>query len=256
MIKNLSSPVSSKLVSIIFGVLVLCFACGFYAFGAWTDPTGTPPNNNADAPVNVGSITQFKTGGLGVGAFTAAAVLVGTPTGGSVANGIRVQGDVCTDAGGGKCLSAAAGGSKPSDQAIANSSITYVPGFNCSSGSAVAEANMPWVDMPGMSKTINTTGGKVLIMFSAQRVGNVGGHGADVRLIIDGAASPSDATGTYSSTGQQVPLTMQYLAAGLAAGSHTFNIQWRGGEKFCLVSCNCNSVPTQGGYRVLTVVEL
>jgi hypothetical protein len=33
---------------------------------AWTDPTSSPPNGNADAPINVGATTQFKNGNLGL----------------------------------------------------------------------------------------------------------------------------------------------------------------------------------------------
>jgi hypothetical protein len=33
---------------------------------AWTGPTSSPPNGNADAPVNVGTTAQFKNGNLGL----------------------------------------------------------------------------------------------------------------------------------------------------------------------------------------------
>jgi hypothetical protein len=33
---------------------------------AWTGPTSAPPNGNVDAPLNVGSVTQFKNGNLGL----------------------------------------------------------------------------------------------------------------------------------------------------------------------------------------------
>src|ERR1700674_129068 len=33
---------------------------------AWTGPTSAPPNGNADAPINVGNVTQFKNGNLGL----------------------------------------------------------------------------------------------------------------------------------------------------------------------------------------------
>lgn len=36
---------------------------------AWTDPTGTPPNNNVSAPINVGSTDQVKNAGLSVNAL-------------------------------------------------------------------------------------------------------------------------------------------------------------------------------------------
>lgn len=39
---------------------------GTAAYSAWTDPVGTAPNSNVDAPVNVGSASQTKSGPLGV----------------------------------------------------------------------------------------------------------------------------------------------------------------------------------------------
>jgi hypothetical protein len=33
---------------------------------AWTGPTSSPPDGNADAPINVGATTQFKNGNLGL----------------------------------------------------------------------------------------------------------------------------------------------------------------------------------------------
>lgn len=60
--------------------LVLLFL-GISLVEAWSGPTAAPPNNNADAPINVGSTDQVKNGGLGVGAFTAdvAAIVSGLP---------------------------------------------------------------------------------------------------------------------------------------------------------------------------------
>lgn len=73
----------SKFLSSVFsrlsGVLVLTVAFASVAF-AWTGPTASPPNNNTPAPINVGATTQTKSG------------------------------DICTDAGGGKCLSTVGGG--------------------------------------------------------------------------------------------------------------------------------------------------
>lgn len=118
----MNNNISYKLVSIAFGVITILFLCVFYAY-AWTDPTAAPPEDNVPAPVNIGSTTQYKTGGLGVGAFTASAIRAGSPTG-ITTNGILSQGDICTNAGGGKCLSnlssGGIGGSGTSD---------YIPKF-------------------------------------------------------------------------------------------------------------------------------
>lgn len=44
----------SKLISITFGVLVLCFVVGFYAFAVWQGPTADPPGGNVPPPVRLG----------------------------------------------------------------------------------------------------------------------------------------------------------------------------------------------------------
>ena len=61
--KKLISP---KLISITFGVLVLCFVVGFYTFAAWQEPGAEPPGGNVDVPINVSGEEQSKTGRLGV----------------------------------------------------------------------------------------------------------------------------------------------------------------------------------------------
>lgn len=62
----MKKEISSKLVALTFGVLVLCFAIGFYIF-AWTGPGENPPGGNVDAPINVGSTAQTKSGPLTTG---------------------------------------------------------------------------------------------------------------------------------------------------------------------------------------------
>lgn len=46
--------------------LVTLFLFGAFVALAWTGPTAAPPNNNADAPINVGTTDQIKDAGLGV----------------------------------------------------------------------------------------------------------------------------------------------------------------------------------------------
>jgi len=62
--KTMKQKLSPKLVSLTFSVLVVCFALGFYAYAAWTEPSVGPPGGNVDAPVNVGTDPQTKTGDL------------------------------------------------------------------------------------------------------------------------------------------------------------------------------------------------
>jgi len=52
-----------QILSLAFGVLVICFAIASYALG-WTEPTENPPGGNVGAPLNTGPNTQEKQGGL------------------------------------------------------------------------------------------------------------------------------------------------------------------------------------------------
>ncbi|MBI2888331.1 MAG: hypothetical protein HYY10_00215 [Candidatus Liptonbacteria bacterium] len=51
------------------GVVAFVFGSGlkFMMAAEWKGPTAKPPGNNAEAPINVGSLTQTKSGGLTVG---------------------------------------------------------------------------------------------------------------------------------------------------------------------------------------------
>ncbi len=42
---------SPKLVSLAFGVLVVCLVVGFYVFAAWSGPSASPPSSNAEPPL-------------------------------------------------------------------------------------------------------------------------------------------------------------------------------------------------------------
>ena len=59
----MKNQINHKLVSLVFGVLVFCFALGFYAY-AWTGPAVSPPEGNIATPLNVSSVGQSKIGGL------------------------------------------------------------------------------------------------------------------------------------------------------------------------------------------------
>lgn len=59
----MNKKISPKLVALIFAILVICFAIGFYVF-AWTEPLQDPPLDNVFAPLNVSSNAQIKVGGL------------------------------------------------------------------------------------------------------------------------------------------------------------------------------------------------
>ncbi|NCO98439.1 hypothetical protein GW864_04730, partial [bacterium] len=61
---------AGKAVSLIFGVLVLRFAVGFYIYAAWNEPSANPPSGNVEAPINISGTAQTKTGDLTVGQIT------------------------------------------------------------------------------------------------------------------------------------------------------------------------------------------
>jgi len=62
----MNNTISSKILSVVFVVLALCFATAMYVV-AWTEPTAGPPGGNVAAPINIGDVTQYKSGALGVG---------------------------------------------------------------------------------------------------------------------------------------------------------------------------------------------
>ena len=59
----MKKPVSSKIVALVFGVIVICFAVAVYV-SAWTEPRTSPPGDNVDPPLNVSNDGQAKIGGL------------------------------------------------------------------------------------------------------------------------------------------------------------------------------------------------
>jgi hypothetical protein len=66
----MNNKISSKAISLTFGVLVLLFAAGFYVYAAWQEPTAAPPGGNVPAPLNVGVTSQIKSGNIGIGTAT------------------------------------------------------------------------------------------------------------------------------------------------------------------------------------------
>lgn len=62
----MKKQISYKIVSLVFSILVICFAIAFYVV-AWEEPGTPPPSGNVDAPLNTGNIAQDKSGPLRIG---------------------------------------------------------------------------------------------------------------------------------------------------------------------------------------------
>lgn len=106
-------------------ILALALSVGASYIYAWTGPTATAPGGNVPAPINVGSVDQVKTAGLGLNSL-----LVNGPI--QIKNGTEAAGKVLTsDANGVATWQVAAAASVPSTPAP--SSVEGVPtGFKSS----------------------------------------------------------------------------------------------------------------------------
>jgi len=59
----MKNKISSRTISLVFSVMVICLAISFNVFG-WTEPTADPPGDNVSAPLNTSNVGQSKVGGL------------------------------------------------------------------------------------------------------------------------------------------------------------------------------------------------
>ncbi len=91
--------------------------------------------------------------------------------------------------------------------------------------SAAITAGTGYQDMEGMSITITTTGGNVLLMLSANirlATDNGGGY---IRFVYDSTAVGENHISYYYA--DQALISHHYLITNLAAGEHTFKVQWK-----------------------------
>lgn len=105
-------------------------------------------------------------------------------------------------------------------------------------------------DVSGMSITITTTGGKVLINFSTV-IATEDGQTATLRLQVDGVTKVTTQS-RMDTTGQSYSRDschMHWLCTNLSAGSHTFKIRWS-------ATGTSYMNPGSASTRVLSVLEL
>ena len=109
-----------------------------------------------------------------------------------------------------------------------------------------------WADADNMVIDMTTSGGDVLLMFSASFYAS-GDHGdVSLRFVVDGEPKHyivDKNPDLKTDAGEIMPISFQWLVKGLDAGSHTFKVQWRRGWR---------SVQQKGTTypRVFTAIEI
>ncbi|HML24915.1 MAG TPA: hypothetical protein PKD09_24890 [Aggregatilinea sp.] len=83
------------------------------------------------------------------------------------------------------------------------------------------------IDAANLAATLTTSGGNVLIGFTgAWAIGAVG-YLAYLTITMDNVNVAGVNGVALTSVGGAVPLALNYLLTGVAAGAHTFRLQWR-----------------------------
>lgn len=128
------------------------------------------------------------------------------------------------------------------DQIVAKTQSSQAEGT-----SNITTTSATFADMTDMSITITTTGGDVLLMFSAAIRASAGGSVPMIEF-YDGSSSYHAITkNNYAD--QQSPFSIQYLLTSVSAAEHTFKVRWK----------VANGTGYQDGAtypRVFTAVEL
>jgi hypothetical protein len=106
--------------------------------------------------------------------------------------------------------------------------------------------------MTDMTKTITTTGGSVLVLFSASLDLSRNDRGAEVALLVDGTQTFTMRIHTTDEK-DSVNHTLSYLVTSLSAASHTFAIHWRVTNSDTTFY---QSASTWGAGRSLVVLEV
>jgi len=111
---------------------------------------------------------------------------------------------------------------------IAGMFPSTAPGDIVGSGTVITETSTTFVDVPALSATITTLGSPVIIQASIT-VGIDGtSNGFEAQILIDAVAKIALRRQFFGgpATGLGDSLTLSWLEA-MAAGSHTFKVQWR-----------------------------
>ena len=108
----------------------------------------------------------------------------------------------------------------------------------------ITEATGAWADMADMEITLTTVGGNCLLLFSTSLV-----YDAHIRVQLDGATLHTVGCVLTEGRGNPLAVSLHWLEMALAAGEHTFKIQWE------RVSTTCQQ--NGSSYkRVFSVMEM
>jgi hypothetical protein len=112
---------------------------------------------------------------------------------------------------------------------------------------SINTSSATFVDMTNMSITITTTGGNCLVLFSAP-IDNNGKNLAQIRIVIDSTVLQTQEI-YFPLENKDYACSITGLATSVAAGSHTFKVQW-------LTSAGTVTQYGNAFKRNLTVIEL
>ncbi len=215
--------ISYKIVSLVFSILVVCFALSFYIL-AWTEPGAAPPGGNVPAPLNVSIDDQVKQGNLIVNALgvsaTGNALLVPngnvgigttspeTPAPNAQAGNLDVN-DVYLRST--SSWLSAGGGGVPSAPVIGYNYLT----------SASNTASGTYQDC--ITVSVNLPAGSTYTIMAWGYVGSTGPEGAlgRIRLVIDGTGICEN----EHQTNFRGSSTLLGRKTGVASGARTVKIQ-------------------------------
>ena len=92
--------------------------------------------------------------------------------------------------------------------------------------SNITNTSGDWADMADMEITITTTGGNVLLLFTASISGITNTDNVGVRFDVDGTPRQETYVDCVYSAGRTAT-TIHWLETSLGAVSHTFKVQWK-----------------------------